>query len=653
MYTPRRPEIEIASLIRPPVIEFTLGWFGIVVPRLHNHDGRGSRERVITGWEGHIRFKSHKIGGYQVFAVSGTNTISFGIDYDDANRKGLLGFAVERIDPTENQRFFMFGFKVFPSVVPKPDEKTAVKTFDHPVQSFVWDDFTAKPGRDYEYVFHPLKGAPKNLDRSAKPISISVRTEKLFSDLEHDVFFNRGVASSQAYAREFGNKKPDKLVGEEQKRAREWLSRSLDDALIGFIANAKRGDTLLCCFYEFRYLEVAEALKASIDRGVDVKLIIDAKVNERTDKKGVFHESFPREENLRTIGEARLPKSRFIFREAKPGQIQHNKFMVLLKGRTKKPTEVWSGSTNLSDGGFHGQTNVGHWVRDGEVATQFQAYWELLSGDPGPVAGDDRATSLRKNKELRDAVEAIGEVPESFADIQAGVTPVFSPRNGLSVLDMYAHMVDEAKDVSCITLAFGISDEFKTLLKDNTTESHIAFFLLEKEDKANPRSKKEFVGLGAINNVYKAWGSFLKGPLYQWTRETNAKALGLNQHVSYVHSKFLLKDPLSKDPIVVTGSANFSKASTNDNDENMLIIRGNQRVADIYFTEFNRLFNHYYFRSVQEATAKLDAKEKKRRDEQTLFLSETDDWLKKYKKGSLKRKRVEIFTRMQGFSKVP
>ena len=76
--------------------------------------------------------------------------------------------------------------------------------------------------------------------------------------------------------------------------------------------------------------------------------------------------------------------------------------------------------------------------------------------------------------------------------------------------------------------------------------------------------------------------------------------LQLNSHVSYIHSKFLLKDPLGADPIVVTGSANFSDASTNDNDENMLMIRGDQRVADIYFTEFNRLFYHYYFRSVQE-----------------------------------------------------
>ena len=596
-----------------------------------------------------MRFKSRKTDGYLVFAVSGTNTISFGIDADDADTEGLLGFAVERSDPKENERYFVFGFKVFPSVAPHPDATTAVKTFDHPIQSFVWDDFTAKPGRAYEYIFHPLKGTPKNLDRSAKPISIKVRTEPLFSTLEHDVFFNRGVASSQAYARQFENKKPDKLPPEKRKKALEWLSRSLDEAILKFIANARKGDTLLGCFYEFRYRPVADALREAHDRGVDVRLIIDAKDNGTTAKDGTVHESFPREDNLRMIEAARLPKAKVILREAKPANIAHNKFMVLLKGKTHVPSEVWTGSTNISDGGIHGQTNVGHWVRDKETAGQFKAYWDLLSGDPGSARGDDRTTSTRKNKELRTSVEELHVTPESFADIPPGVTPIFSPRSGPGVLDMYAHMVDEAKDLSCITLAFGISDVFKQLLKDNSTDSHIAFFLLEKEDKPNPASKKEFVGLNAANNVYKAWGAFLREPLYQWAKETNAGALGLNQHVSYIHSKFLLMDPLGKDPVVVTGSANFSVASTNDNDENMLAIRGNRRVADIYFTEFNRLFSHYYFRSIQEKTRNLSEDEKRSQNEQTLFLSETDEWIKKYKPGSLKRKRVDLFRRMDGF----
>jgi phosphatidylserine/phosphatidylglycerophosphate/cardiolipin synthase-like enzyme len=58
----------------------------------------------------------------------------------------------------------------------------------------------------------------------------------------------------------------------------------------------------------------------------------------------------------------------------------------------------------------------------------------------------------------------------------------------------------------------------------------------------------------------------------------------------------MLVDPLSDDPIVVAGSANFSDASTTQNDENMIITRGNKRVADIYFGEFMRLYSHHAFR---------------------------------------------------------
>jgi phosphatidylserine/phosphatidylglycerophosphate/cardiolipin synthase-like enzyme len=71
---------------------------------------------------------------------------------------------------------------------------------------------------------------------------------------------------------------------------------------------------------------------------------------------------------------------------------------------------------------------------------------------------------------------------------------------------------------------------------------------------------------------------------------------GLNRHAHYIHTKYMLVDPLGEDPIIVSGSANFSEASTRGNDENMLVIRGDTTVADIYLTEFFRLWNHHAFR---------------------------------------------------------
>jgi phosphatidylserine/phosphatidylglycerophosphate/cardiolipin synthase-like enzyme len=166
--------------------------------------------------------------------------------------------------------------------------------------------------------------------------------------------------------------------------------------------------------------------------------------------------------------------------------------------------------------------------------------------------------------------------------------------------------------------------------------------LLEKRDMPR-KGQADFVVLNARNNIYEAFGSYLKDPFHQWVRETStgAHGLDLNTHVMYIHSKFLLQDPLGRDPIIVTGSANFSKDSILENDENMVVIRGDLRAADIYFTEFNRLFQHYYFRSVHQLVrAKQDT------PDTTVFLAEDTTWLDKYKPGTLRAKRIDVYREM-------
>ncbi len=82
-------------------------------------------------------------------------------------------------------------------------------------------------------------------------------------------------------------------------------------------------------------------------------------------------------------------------------------------------------------------------------------------------------------------------------------------------------------------------------------------------------------------------------------------------------------------------TSNFSKASSDTNEENMLIIRRDKRVADIYFTEYMRLFATYAFR---EAVAIAH-----NRGEEfvTKFLDPTAGWQKRYfEKGQDSLRRV-------------
>ena len=576
-----------------------------------------------------MRSKSAVVGGFQVFAVAGTNSVSFGVSVADASRPGLLGFSVKRTDSPKGKPHYLLGYKVFPSTVKNPDASSSVSTYKEPVQSLVWDDFTCSPGHTYSYVFQPLKGTPAKLDRSTPPIPITVTTEPLFGS-SHDIFFNRGVASSQAYALEFGNLAPDKQpTAAKQAAAFAWLGRDLEPALVKFIRSAKSGDQLRCAFYEFAYLPVLTEFAAAITRGVDVKLIVDEKPNAAKD---------PLTENLAAITASGLPASAIIPRVARKNVIAHNKFMVLVPGGTKA-TEVWTGSTNLTDNGFFGQANVGHWVRDAQVADKFLQYWVQLSSDPGGQATDSAAVTKQKNAALYAEVAALTPSP-AIGAIPTGVTPIFSPRTGLDPLNLYGLLLSGSADLACATFPFTIPSTYKDALAKNTPAGPLVFLLFDTAEAPNPKAVTPYVKLSAANNVYEAAGSEFTTAVGKWMVETDARRLGFAVNVAFIHCKFMLHDPLGADPIVVSGSANFSAASTEENDENMIIVRGDKRVADIYFTEFNRLFNHYYFRFVSSKTASDPP------SPGSLSLLEDDSWLENYKPGSLRTKRVQQFIDM-------
>jgi len=127
-------------------------------------------------------------------------------------------------------------------------------------------------------------------------------------------------------------------------------------------------------------------------------------------------------------------------------------------------------------------------------------------------------------------------------------------------------------------------------------------------------------------------------PLEQWFVDEELARPSNVGHVFFVHSKILLIDALTDDPLVCSGSANFSKNSLVANDENMLLIRGQKRVADIYLTEFDRIFRHFYARdAINRFAAQGD-------QQNPLELDETQTWMEPYfRSGSYKNNRRLLF----------
>jgi phosphatidylserine/phosphatidylglycerophosphate/cardiolipin synthase-like enzyme len=153
--------------------------------------------------------------------------------------------------------------------------------------------------------------------------------------------------------------------------------------------------------------------------------------------------------------------------------------------------------------------------------------------------------------------------------------------------------------------------------------------------KDDPLGETE--SIGHDRDVIFAAGSYLgTGALANFRWELS-NPLNTND---YIHNKFMLVDPLSDDPLVVTGSANFSRPSQRSNDENMLVIRGDTRVADIYFGEFMRVFDHHYARYI----VRILTQESKADPSAGYLKDKTADWVPShFNAASYKAKRRKYF----------
>jgi phosphatidylserine/phosphatidylglycerophosphate/cardiolipin synthase-like enzyme len=173
--------------------------------------------------------------------------------------------------------------------------------------------------------------------------------------------------------------------------------------------------------------------------------------------------------------------------------------------------------------------------------------------------------------------------------------------------------MDAANTAVFLTAAFGVNDLFEEVLAHE--KPYMRYVLLESEDKDMDRLNAPRFNEVAVANIL---------PHNEFERWLAEHLSGLNTHVKYIHTKYMLIDPLGDDPLLIGGSANFSDASTRKNDENMLVIRGDKRVADLYLSEFMRLFNHFQFRGLARARAATGPESARS------FLVPNDSWKSRY-----------------------
>jgi phosphatidylserine/phosphatidylglycerophosphate/cardiolipin synthase-like enzyme len=498
--------------------------------------------------------------GLGVLAIAGSFVVTLGwnLSLGRIRSRKVLGFAIRRHRHSDGEIEWLTGLKTFESVEAHPPPGVGRSSRKHPFQTFQWADYSVSPGQTYTYRVVARKGQPTALVDDAT-VEVTVTTEQVDQG-RHAVFFNRGAIASQEYARRFQNRQPDE-VG---PAAYDWLSRGLVEGLESFIAQAGAGDELHGAFYEFESPRIHAALAAARDRGAGITVLYDA------DSARAGNEAA-----LAGSGIAALCKPR-----TRSGGFAHNKFLVY--SPAGQPAQVWTGSTNLSENGIFGHSNNAHIVRDAGVATSYRAYWDILDAD-------------LTRKPTATAVTALSPRPGVLPSPASDTDVVFSPRLGLEVLDWYALRAKAAKRGLFMTFAFGMDSRFVAAY--DQADRALRFALMEKKGNGKTfREQAETIDrIRRLPNTTISVGAKIQLNAFdRWLAETDRATD--DAHVLYVHTKYMLVDPLGPEPLVVIGSANFSKASTESNDENMLVIRGVPAVADIYLGEFMRLFSHYAFR---------------------------------------------------------
>ncbi|MCF8347537.1 MAG: T9SS type A sorting domain-containing protein [Bacteroidales bacterium] len=317
-----------------------------------------------------------------------------------------------------------------------------------------------------------------------------------------------------------------------------YLHKLIDDTIISYINRAK--ETIDFTMYNFNNTgmsDISLALIAAANRGVRVRVIGCG----TTANLGIDELAGSAVHVL--IG----PNG-----SQRPG-IMHNKFIVF-DADSDNPNDplVWTGSTNFTEGQINLDANNVIIIQDQSLARTYQIEFEEMWGSNGdePNAALARFGSEKRNN-----------TPHEFKIAGKRVECYFSPSDGVN-----------AKIVETINTA------------DN--DLSVATMLITRIEMADAIVGRKSAGV-AVNVITNAEGN-------NNATVNSMLAESLTTHVTFdnvssgiLHHKYMIVDQgaAASDPMVFTGSHNWSAAADNENDENTVIIHDGT-MANVYYQQF-------------------------------------------------------------------
>jgi len=315
--------------------------------------------------------------------------------------------------------------------------------------------------------------------------------------------------------------------------------------------------------------------------------------------------------------------------------IGHNKFAVYVEGGVAK--SVLAGSTNWTSTGLCTQSNNVIIIEDEQVAAQYLDYWKRLLDDPQPAGEEVDITYRNKplqgfaqNSGVQGAALRAANATPAVANTLAGggtVEVLFSPNTKAKTKNISSptpvdlsrvYSLMEHASHAILFLAFlpgynGVQNIIGEAAKLAADRPDLLVQGAVSDPKALPPPAK-----AGQPTTYKAPDGTMQKlpPPAVWWPGGDASRIAviraaavtvptgplqpelLSAGPAIIHDKIIVIDPL--DPVactVVTGSHNFGYKASYQNDENLLIIRGNQPLAIAYAVHVLDVYDHYLMRA--------------------------------------------------------
>ncbi len=490
------------------------------------------------------------------------------------------------------------------------------------IKAFKWRDLLSLNQRDVTVHYRIV--AMQGDEANATPVAgvVPLVTAPVTPNPDYgavSAWFNRGILSTQSLSRTL---KPyggpslqalQKALADTTGITRKHLTGQLQDAVLSLLARREReGGDCYASLYELTDDLLIRHLEAAKD-----KLHIILSNNTGDAKKPYDAANHPARLRLKHSGaeliSRYLPESR---------SIGHNKFMVYAD-TDGVPRAVLTGSTNWTASGLCTQNNNAVVVESHDLATRYLTYWKSLKADTTawPIPAEAAAVNELQAKGLRAAdakppIEyplvphtkaAMWPSPNTEHFIPKAKTGDPPPATPPDMHELF-HACRHAKQAILVLVfqpgASGSSSSW-TIIKELAKIGQAQPRLFIRGAISDEAEALEFeAGRTAGMDAEMVAPAGILKDIAPWQREIYKAGHAI------VHDKIVVIDPFHPECVVATGSHNLGFKASYNNDENLLLVRGNQLLAQAYAAHVADVFEHYRWRWYNKRSAERAAANK-------------------------------------------